>query len=1641
MHIARDDKRRAVGGPRSRLSIGVLSMVMLLVAGCGAAGSSGSVVDGPIGEALGRARDAGSYRFRSEVTQAVSPVAAVAGAGRTASTSSLVLEGVTDVDASATELSLSADGGGESLGLRVVDGVSYRRDGGGSWVESAVGAADQVAPAGDLMGYLGAARDVVDAGAQSSDGQVLTRYVFGIDPELFATMAAGQLQLVGRSASGVSEGVTGSGELWVDGAGLPVRQLLWLTFPGGNGVGVTSTQISVDFSEFGTAQVPGVARSSASSSWWRVDVPGGVRVELLLALSVLMVLSVGIAGSRLFGWSLLSTRSLSIVVVVGLLAPLVASGRADAASPVGSSSAAGSSMLDAVVADSIARSDVARDVESDVRAYQRGQLADPHLDRLASISSPALGAPQGLAVPQGLALPQLGDPTDTTTDTDGDGLTDFVEERIGTDPLLADTDGDGVDDKVELDGFTVACSANTGASVRWFGDPLNPDSNNDGVADGSEWGVDTDGDCTPDVFDDDNDGDGVPDRVDSAPLTVLGQTVPFDQATPLKLKVDGLDPSEDLVTFVEFQLRPNDDAQLKYAPRPDGTQSRLDWPADTEGQILDLNDGVDDEDVTLVPMLEIVVPAAHVLPSSADLTVFGIQVDEAAPNGSRTVYVPLTVVRDPDSGTDVALGGRMLYSSQADWSVAQDVKLLWLVQVNNDVPCDLGDDDAAAKGCTDVGDADVGYIYDSPQIVQAYYEPWTLTGLTVTEEHGTDMAVIYEDPDVDDDIVDYLPTWGLEQVLTERFLSTTPVTDTFEITTDNIATLIDRNLNNATTMYGMPNIFQVEVDSYRTFDEAVVKTASKVLPEVLADAFTPKLSGGAFIPLITTAYSSTSRSFDLDAGNGYANVAGNAVTMSFVPVGLEGIPTQTVGGVKWNPYCSTVGEPVWLPCTADQFVADVDRQSADEPIYDPDDFDNNIVGPAPELAEGQRQLALVHAVTMMTGRFVTTRITTTGATVIALHQSYATSETLSYGFARLSQIGAVWGYQAFAGWQYRTVLEDLGDELTYRAGKGNLGKFIGARAALESFAAPQRLVKSIADQSLAGRLSASLGKMSAGRTVGIVGVGIVAALGLAVTVAVLDAQDDDSPDVVSFAGSLINAGILGSSVYFAAQATSQVLAVSKAVNQVNSTRNLLGASSAKYLGQSAKGAAIGAVVFAAITWGFFIYQMSSAGITAFSPEFNAVLAETIAATLYIVLLTVLSLSVVGTLVVALIFLVDAIITLVCDLIDEECTTVSAAVTDAITVVLYGTSPMVDTNASDLVSVKAPTITLTNPDLGYVAGNSATISLPVDTTVTHTSPSAWQMTFYTWLYSRENIRSADFEYGISAPDEATQPAATGPGSWDSVTVASNWALKDLYRATKSETIEIDAADVVTFDTAGLNQSFPYSLNSAYTLPTYECWTVPGPPPFFVVPVCYTGTIDDTTSSDLSPLVYDVLPATLSEFLTTTTTTRGEVKLAWDPAFEPIKDSDGDGLLAARYGGFDPDDTKIDTDGDGLTDRRELELRAAGIAVSPFSADSDVDGLSDFYEVLYGTDPAVADTDNDGLNDGEEVRHVVTGSDGVSRLAGGWDIVVDGRTVRVYSDPLVRDSDFDGISDLAEKQLAALAIGGVSTTSCAPIIRAS
>lgn len=161
---------------------------------------------------------------------------------------------------------------------------------------------------------------------------------------------------------------------------------------------------------------------------------------------------------------------------------------------------------------------------------------------------------------------------DRTTDTDGDGVTDWQERHeLGTDPLRSDTDGDGVGDGAEVDRAT---------------DPLDADSDSDGLADGAElargtdplsW--DSDGDgwsdglevryVATDPLRQDTDGDGLSDRDEG----MLHRSDPLSRDSDADGRSDGAE--------VAAGTDPNDFT----LGRPEEAHAATDRPGATDGAI------------------------------------------------------------------------------------------------------------------------------------------------------------------------------------------------------------------------------------------------------------------------------------------------------------------------------------------------------------------------------------------------------------------------------------------------------------------------------------------------------------------------------------------------------------------------------------------------------------------------------------------------------------------------------------------------------------------------------------------------------------------------------------------------------------------------------------------------------------------------------------------------------------------------------------------------------------------------------------------------------------------------------------------------------------------------------------------------
>ena len=138
--------------------------------------------------------------------------------------------------------------------------------------------------------------------------------------------------------------------------------------------------------------------------------------------------------------------------------------------------------------------------------------------------------------------------TFTTADLDGDGDPDFLataewRPNPGTDPLNPDTDGDGLSDGVETDTGVCLDASNTGT------DPHDPDTDGDGLLDSVETntGVFIDAnDRGTDPHDADTDGDGLSDDIETNSGVFVNANDPGTSPVDADTDGDGLSDSAEI---------------------------------------------------------------------------------------------------------------------------------------------------------------------------------------------------------------------------------------------------------------------------------------------------------------------------------------------------------------------------------------------------------------------------------------------------------------------------------------------------------------------------------------------------------------------------------------------------------------------------------------------------------------------------------------------------------------------------------------------------------------------------------------------------------------------------------------------------------------------------------------------------------------------------------------------------------------------------------------------------------------------------------------------------------------------------------------------------------------------------------------
>ena len=451
-------------------------------------------------------------------------------------------------------------------------------------------------------------------------------------------------------------------------------------------------------------------------------------------------------------------------------------------------------------------------------------------------------------------------------------------------------------------------------------------------------------------------------------------------------------------------------------------------------------------------------------------------------------------------------------------------------------------------------------------------------------------------------------------------------------------------------------------------------------------------------------------------------------------------------------------------------------------------------------------------------------------------------------------------------------------------------------------------------------------------------------------------------------------------------------------------------------GKSAsKLAVVGLIIGLIVTWGAWLASAIVSN-TWKSIAFTSSIAGAIGATLGIIFVFVVlaALGPIGALIGAIMGLIDAMVAMLCNafLTPEQqagqwgqwlCGGISGFINKLFSWLIYSGTVMVDMDPPEEKGAPwYPRLNLGNfnsadlvdPNSGFVAGNAIKYFVNVTNTIDLVDPPvSFLEEFYYWQFDDKRLASSNFNYRWQNSESGFEDEVQRKGMeepWDK----TNGSERPFYHVW-----DVRAEDGVSLPPAGINQPVTLYLSEAYAIPAQECWGV------LFLAVCYIRSEKSTQHYDIGQnLTYDVLPATIDGFYSLARKGNGYA-LSWGQTgtltFPTLLDADGDGMIATA----DPDDSKWDTDNDGLSDGYER-----GIGSNPAVPDTDGDSLPDAEEVRLGTNPSVRDSDGDGLPDADEVA--------------GWSIVVAVGTDKLFtthvsSDPRNVDADGDTLTDFQEK----------------------
>jgi hypothetical protein len=1585
----------------------------------------------PLYAAWEQVRTAGSYSYDTDAQVVTTPDNRLENSGLNSTTERFTMVGDLNLTERSMQFKLwTGDGNrtnaASAIELRSINGVIEQRTSTGTWQPTQF-SLGTLAPNSDIMAYLPAARNI-SAGERDQRGGIdFTRYTFTIDRYALAENIRAELieenlrrGLPPRDIplTTINEvlNIEAHGELWIGQDGLPIRQIInMIQHDTQKGVSHASV-ITTDFSGF-------PAPPAWRATWQTVAALDWQSISFSLAMLALMLALLPLLLQRRLHRPVYAIVA-PLIALIMVFSPLLSIPNTAAAA---ANTAATSPASSAEPALPPAPAPIPGTVPT--------TPAPAALAAQTTTSTDTTDADQdGVA----RSIEDKYGSSDTSVDTDGDGLRDSVEIfELGTRPGKylskpladqrntdgADTDSDGIKDNIEIrpligpDGRT------------WYLDPFKADTNDDGIVDlidcygltnpqfTAACTLDSDKDNLPDAFDADNDNDGLPDRYDAAPYHVVGGPRNSQgQISPLPnqmLQFDLEGQQQNTLLTVEFTLTPHNPKHLWYS------QSILDWPTnDKEGQIQRVKDDplgssgkLANGDMRLVPMLEIELPyTANTmagLPRKPGVTLTDIpelqqttlvsptllnqwfdtwldrklldsyQIAVRPKDTSRTmmVYIPLDLMRDPQTDEPMAFTTKMAYRPITTQLIKQKARLAWMVNVKTD-KCTK----QSSKEC----ELAANWASNGTTIAHTYYDDFVLSALNVHQDKGVKVASIVQRAEATNGHATEQHLWNLADRLGRAFLGGRQ-----DFTIDTLKNRFDQRSNSSATAaqrWNLPSdAFLVDVQTFATQSD-------------ISQLMMRHLNNGVernplIFDLLNTAYPANQRT----ANQTMANIL-FVQEKVFNSTGMEGAAAinATTGEIKytiskalapeeqvqrvinWAPV-RYQGSDIWKDVAFADYLKDQTPQIDTLLKNNPQ---NNL-----SYTSEQRRAGL--------------------ALLQNLYLAYAV------GHSRVVKNGTTWSPQ-----YARTNDADL--QINTPAPAASFNDLISSMAISLRPNDPSGLLNDIGRSILYADRASSLAALGQ--------LGTLAASDPARTMQLVAAQTlanfvVSAPGLPDMSESLKNLNVVTDRLSLLLIVVTLVLEVLSAVAKEVVDVLKVSESASRSLANGAKIVIVLVVVVELIAFAARLFAILN-NPTLSGEETRAEIADAVADLIggIAVIVILVALGPAG----LVIGIIDAIIALICfvsDFFTERsslgefiCRGIAGNVAKLIGAIIFSAEPVVDLEESDRINPTNWAIAPVNQEQGFRVGNQLKIQTDVVTTINATWSARTRTIdgFFNDGFGgfAEVLAFSTIRYAFTTQEETGDQRLHKRKNLEREQMKKEW--KEVYIERDGQ---VDQTDLRTTQTISI--SLPLQrpginwnpdqlyLAEGYALPAMRCG---------ILIICIQATSYESVYLDIAKsMKFDIFPPNLDAFFSMTDRGNGGFALAWDPQFPVLKDADGDGLRStgsmadtSTAQNLDPNDSNPDTDNDGLSDFYERNNAAQGF--DPTRADTDGDGLNDREEALLDLNPANADIDGDGLNDYDEIR--------------GWEIVYgyeNNRPLRFKtgSNPRLADTDSDGILDRQER----------------------